>query len=116
MNKNHDAIIASCLFNGQEELSDAQKITLIKLMRGIIPGDKPDSYKIPASALMHPEFPGNLAAWDEAIRESIVLARGRYHIVGQPFIDVLENATGKTLAEVQDLHQSTRPLGGVKQH
>ena len=107
-------LIASCLFLDGEKISrgDDEKMQLIKLLGQMeSPAgnwDTGDFYYVPRSAVLQPEFPGDLQRWDEAKEAGVIGEFGKGYLVPKQMVDVLERATGKTLAQAQALYQSTR--------
>ncbi len=108
-------LIPFCLFlNGESPQSDDERAQLVKFMGQIISGHIGQGvidYSVPRSAVLQPEFPGALERWDEAVEAGLIEERSNGYIVPQQMIYVLEEATGKKLAQAQALYQQTRPSG-----
>lgn len=115
---NCERLIPWCLFlNGESVQSDDERAQLVKFMGQIVSdniGQGMSEYFAPRSAVLHPEFPGNLERWDEARDAEIIEERSNGYMIPQQMIYKLERATGKTLAEAQALYQQTRPSGELK--
>ena len=111
-------LIAACLFiNRKGVINDTEKAELVKLLGQVITeGDAHHGheYFIPHKAIQSCLGDIAVGVFDQAVREKFISEQKSGQdgfIVGPKWIKRLEEVTGKTLAEAQELYQKTRPSG-----